>query len=297
MTSARAVEPVAVVVVTYSPGESLDAFLDTLTPATHRSLDVVLADNGSVDGSVERAAARPSVRILETGANLGYGRAANLGVRETTTEFVVVANPDIEWEPGSLDQLLAAAARWPTGAAFGPLIHTPEGAIYPSARALPSLGRGIGHALFGWWWPSNRWTASYRVETEDPRERTAGWLSGSCLLLRRDAFDAVGGFDPGYFMYFEDLDLGDRLGRAGWQNVYVPAAVVCHTGGHATSREAARMATEHHRSAWRYLSGRYRGLRWLPVRLALRAGLAVRSWLAGRIPRIAAGAEAQRHEP
>ena len=73
-----------------------------------------------------------------------------------------------------------------------------------------------------------------------PVERTAGWLSGSCLLLRRDAFDAVGGFDPGYFMYFEDVDLGDRLGDAGWHNVYVPAAVVSHVGGHATVRDPAR---------------------------------------------------------
>ncbi|HJQ43477.1 MAG TPA: glycosyltransferase family 2 protein [Jatrophihabitantaceae bacterium] len=290
-------EPVAVIAVTYFPGESLATFLDTLGSATNHPLDIVLADNGSQDGSIELAAQHGDVRVLHTGGNLGYGRAANLGVRETTAEFVVVANPDIEWEPGSLDELLAAASRWPQGASFGPLIRTPEGAIYPSARALPSLGRGIGHALFGWWWPSNPWTAAYRVEREPPRERTAGWLSGSCLLLRRDAFDAVGGFDPAYFMYFEDLDLGDRLGRAGWQNVYVPSAVVSHTGGHATSRHAARMAAEHHRSAWRYLSGRYRGWRWFPVRVALRAGLAVRATLARRVPRIAAGAEAQRHEP
>ncbi|MDT4893661.1 MAG: N-acetylglucosaminyl-diphospho-decaprenol L-rhamnosyltransferase [Pseudonocardiales bacterium] len=291
-----AAEPLAVVVVTYSPGEALNTFLDTLVVATNQPLDIVLADNGSEDGSIEAAAARPGVRLLHTGGNLGYGRAANLGVRETTAELVVVANPDIEWEPGSLDALVAAAGRWPQGGAFGPLIHTPDGAIYPSARALPSLGRGIGHALFGWWWPSNPWTAAYRVETEPPRERTAGWVSGSCVLLRRDAFDEVGGFDPGYFMYFEDLDLGDRLGKGGWQNVYVPSAVVSHTGGHATSKQAARMTAEHHRSAWRYLSGRYRGWRWLPVRLMLHAGLRARSGVARRVPRVAAGAEAQRHE-
>jgi N-acetylglucosaminyl-diphospho-decaprenol L-rhamnosyltransferase len=288
---------VAVVTVTYSPGKSLTTFLDTLANASNRHLDIVLADNGSTDGSIQEAAERPGVRVVETGGNLGYGRAANAGVHETTAEFVVVANPDIEWEPGALDELLAAAQRWPRGASFGPLIHTPDGAIYPSARALPSLGRGIGHALCGWWWPANPWTAAYRVEKQVPVERTAGWLSGSCLLLRRDAFDAVGGFDPGYFMYFEDLDLGDRLGKAGWQNVYAPAAVVCHAGGHATSRDAARMAAEHHRSAWRYLSRRYVGWRWLPLRLALRAGLGVRSLLASRVPRIAAGAEAQRREP
>ena len=189
-----------------------------------------------------------------------------------------------------------AAQRWPLGASFGPLIHTPEGLVYPSARRLPSLGPGIGHALCGWWWPTNPWTAAYRVETTVPVERTAGWLSGSCLLLRRDAFDAVGGFDPGYFMYFEDLDLGDRLGAAGWHNVYVPSAVVLHTGGHATSRDAARMATEHHRSAWRYLSRRYAGWRWLPVRVVLRVGLWLRAFLASRIPRVAAGAGAQHRE-
>jgi N-acetylglucosaminyl-diphospho-decaprenol L-rhamnosyltransferase len=284
---------VAVVAVTYSPGEVLDRFLDSLVDATAHPLDVVLADNGSDDGSVEAAEQRPGVRVVRTGGNVGYGRAANIGVYETTAEFVVVANPDIVWSPGSLDQLLAAARRWPKGAAFGPLIRTPEGAIYPSARLLPSLGRGIGHALCGWWWPSNPWTAAYRVENSAPVERTAGWLSGSCLLLRRDAFDEVSGFDPGYFMYFEDLDLGERLSRAGWQSVYVPGASVEHLGGHATSRDARRMAAEHHRSAWRYLSRRYRGLRWLPVRLVLRAGLGARSLLAGRVTSIAEGAEPQ----
>ena len=287
-------EPIAVVAVTYSPGDSLSSFLDSVGTATRTPLDIVLADNGSTDGSVEAAEQRPDVRLVRTGGNLGYGRAANAGVRETTAEFVVVANPDIIWSPGSLDVLLAATRRWPQGASFGPLIRTPQGAVYPSARALPSLGRGIGHALCGWWWPSNPWTASYRAEREAPVERTAGWLSGSCLLMRRDAFDAVGGFDPAYFMYFEDLDLGERFGKAGWQNIYVPSAEVVHEGGHATTRVPSRMAREHHRSAWRYLSRRYRGWRWAPVRWVLRAGLWARSLLARRVSRVAAGAEPQR---
>ncbi|MBN9620831.1 MAG: glycosyltransferase family 2 protein [Actinobacteria bacterium] len=284
--------PIAVVTVTYSPGDSLTEFLDSLSSATNRPVEVVLADNGSTDDAPEAAAAsRPGVRLHRTGGNLGYGAAANAGVRQTEAEFVVVANPDVVWTPGSLDELLAAATRWPDGGAFGPLIHTVDGAVYPSARALPSLGRGIGHALCGWWWPGNPWTATYRAERSAPAERVAGWLSGSCLLLRRTAFDEVGGFDPAYFMYFEDLDLGERLGRAGWRNIYVPSSVVVHTGGHATSRNSARMAVEHHRSAWRYLSRRYQGWRWAPVRWVLRAGLAVRARLAARVPKIAAGAE------
>jgi len=289
-------EPIAVVAVTYSSGDVLGAFLDSLALATSRPLDIVLADNGSTDGSAEAAAQRPGVRLISTGGNLGYGRAANIGVHATTAEFVVISNPDVVWESGALDRLLAATRRWPKGASFGPLIHTPQGAIYPSARELPSIGRGIGHALCGWWWPSNPWTAAYRVENAAPVERTAGWLSGSCILLRRDAFDAVGGFDPGFFMYFEDLDLGDRLGKAGWRNVYVPSAVVAHLGAHATARDASRMAAEHHRSAWRYLSRRYSGPQWFPLRIVLRVGLELRSMLAKRVSRVAEGAEPQRHD-
>jgi N-acetylglucosaminyl-diphospho-decaprenol L-rhamnosyltransferase len=277
VTPGRAGDPVSVVVVTYSPGESLPAFLDSLQDATSRPVQVVLADNGSVDGAPEAAAARSGVRLLRTGGNLGYGRAANAGVAETGTEWVVVSNPDVVWQPGSLDRLLEVAERWPRAAALGPLIRDPDGAIYPSARDLPSIGRGIGHALLGAVWPGNPWTRAYRRETGAPTERTAGWLSGSCLLLRREAFDAVGGFDADYFMYFEDVDLGERLAAAGWLNVYAPAADIVHTGSHSTARNKQAMFVEHHRSAYRYLARRYRGLRWAPLRVVLRVGLLVRA--------------------
>jgi len=285
---------VTVVTVTYSPGESLTMFLDSLEKATSNAMEIVLADNGSVDGSVDAAARRPGVRVVPTGGNIGYGRAVNIGVAAASGEFVVIANPDVVWEPGSLDELLAAAQRWPQAGSLGPLIRTVEGAVYPSARALPSLGRGIGHALCGWWWPSNPWTAAYRRERGELLEGPTGWLSGSCLLVRRAAFDSVAGFDPAYFMYFEDVDLGERLGKAGWQNVYVPTAVVVHTGGHATARDPARMALEHHRSAWIYLANRYPGRRWAPLRWVLRAGLAARSLLARRVRSVAEGAAPQR---
>ena len=285
---------IGVVVVTYSPGPTLDAFLDTLEKATTRPVGVVLADNGSTDGAPERAAERPGVELVRTGGNLGYGRAANVGVPHAPGDWVVVANPDLRWEPGALDTLLEAVERWPGAGVLGPAILSPDGTLYPSARALPSLGRGIGHALLGWWWPSNPWTAAYRRERGAPREGEAGWLSGSCLVLRREAFDAVGGFDPAYFMYFEDLDLCERICRSGWQVVYVPTAVVVHEGGVSTSRDPRAMADAHHASAWRYLSRRYAGLRWAPVRLELRVGQDGRAWLARRVPAVAAGAKPAR---
>jgi N-acetylglucosaminyl-diphospho-decaprenol L-rhamnosyltransferase len=290
--SSTPVQPqLRVVVVTYSPGPSLEVFLSSLRTATTVAYEVVLADNGSTDGSPELAAKAPEVSLVSTGGNLGYGRASNAGAEGSQAPWLLIANPDVRWcEPGALDVLLAAGERWPRGGAFGPAIVTPEGALYPSARALPSLGRGIGHALAGWWWPSNPWTAAYRKERGAPEEEPVGWLSGSALLVRREAFEAVGGFDPQYFMYFEDVDLCDRLGRAGWSSVYVPSSVVEHTGGHATKRSPAAMQRAHHASAYRYLADRYRGLRWLPVRVVLKAGLGARYLLSRVSGRTAEGA-------
>ncbi|MCD2189114.1 glycosyltransferase family 2 protein [Actinomycetospora soli] len=273
-------DELAVVVVTYSPGDSLPAFLDSLSGATTRRPVVVLADNGSTDGVPEAAAAAGRAQLLPMGENLGYGAAANRAVAGLPREvgWVLVSNPDIVLGPGSLDRLLEAAARRPRAGALGPLIRT-DGEVYPSARLVPSLGRGVGHAVFGAVWPANPWTRSYRQEGA-VAERTAGWLSGSCVLLRRAAWDSVDGFDPRFFMYFEDVDLGDRLGRAGWLNVYVPEAEVVHTGGHATEADvptSARMLREHHRSAYRFLADRYRGRRWAPLRAGLRAALGVRA--------------------
>lgn len=282
--------PLRVVVVTYSPGDTLASFLDSLAEATARPYQVVLADNGSSDGVPEAAVAEGRAQLRRTGANVGYGGGVNVGARGAASEWLVVSNPDVVWSPGSLDLLLAAAERWPHAGALGPAIRTTDGRLYPSARALPSLGRGIGHALCGWWWPTNPWTAAYRREREEPVEGPTGWLSGSCLAVRREAFEAVGGFDERYFMYFEDVDLCRRLSAAGWLNVYVPEAVVLHTGGHATERAPHQMLRAHHASAYRYLADRYAGPVYLPLRAVLAAGLAVRYLLSRLLRGVGEGA-------
>ena len=276
--SAEYGQELAVVIVTYSPGETLERCLDTMEKATTRPVTVVLADNGSVDGAPEKAASRSNVTLLHTGGNLGYGTAANRGVAtlDESIGWIVVANPDLEFGPGSLDVLMEAATRWPRGGAFGPLIREPSGDIYPSARLTPSLGKGIGHAVVGTVWRDNPWTKAYKQSDTSVTEREAGWLSGSCLLMRREAFDSVDGFDSRYFMYFEDVDLGDRLAKAGWLNVYVPSAEVVHIQGHSTARSSAKMLEVHHESAYRYIADRHQGLKWAPVRAGIKAGLALR---------------------
>ena len=148
-------DELVVVTVTYSPGPHLDRFLASLSHATDRLVTVVMADNGSTDGAPEEALERyPNVRLLRTGANLGYGTAVNRAVAEylddfECSDFFVVANPDVQWGPRSIDVLLDAAARWPQAGSLGPLIRDPDGSVYPSARHLPSLIRGGMHAVIG----------------------------------------------------------------------------------------------------------------------------------------------------
>ncbi|WP_026919188.1 glycosyltransferase family 2 protein [Gordonia shandongensis] len=289
----------AVATVTYSSGDYLHNFLRTLQDASTETPRVVIADNGSTDGAPERAVKQnPSVTLVHTGGNIGYGGAVNRAVAEidSDVEFVLVANPDVEWRPGSIDELLAAARRWPRAGALGPLITEPDGSIYPSARRVPDLVSGTGHALLGAVWKSNPWTAAYRDEDAAPGERPVGWLSGSCLLLRRTAFDSVDGFDSRYFMFMEDVDLGDRLGRAGWLNVFVPSASVMHAKSHSVSRHPEKMIPAHHASAYRFTADRNPGMLRAPLRAALRAGLAVRSRIAVAAALRAQGNEAREHE-
>lgn len=276
---------VAVVTVTYSPGEHLERFISSLATATSAKPPVVLADNGSTDGAPELAAeSNQHVSLLRTGANLGYGGAINRAVAQLdpTVEFVVIANPDVQWGANTIDELLAAAQRWPQAGALGPLIRTPEGGVYPSARSVPGLFDGAGHAVFADIWPSNPWTRRYRRDDMPPVERAAGWLSGSCLLVRRKAFEAIGGFDARYFMYLEDVDFGDRLGRAGWLNVYVPSVEITHAHGHSTTRHPEMMLAVHHASAYRFQADRHPHWWQAPLRLVLRVGLALRCRIAVR---------------
>ncbi|MDT5001449.1 MAG: N-acetylglucosaminyl-diphospho-decaprenol L-rhamnosyltransferase [Mycobacterium sp.] len=292
-------DELVVVTVTYSPGPHLDRFLATMAHATERPVTVVMADNGSTDGAPEEALERhPNARLLRTGANLGYGAAVNRAVADyladpaTDSEFFIVANPDVLWGPRSIDAMLEAAARWPRAGALGPLIRDPDGSVYPSARHQPSLIRGGMHAVVGPVWKSNPWTAAYRQERVEPSERSVGWLSGSCLLLRRAAFDEVRGFDERYFMYMEDVDLGDRLHEAGWLNVYVPTAEILHDKGHSTGRDPARNLAAHHASTYTFLADRHRGRWQAPLRWAFKSALAARSRLVvGKARRNAAKGE------
>ena len=287
--SERAGVGVAVVIVNYESGPALLRCVEDWR--SDGATEVVIVDNGSGDGSVDPVRARyPDLEIVVPGQNLGYGAAANRGVAATDTPTVLVCNPDLEVRPGALAALDRALADHPPWALVGPLIRTSAGDRYPSARRFPSLVDAGGHALLGIFAPDNRFTRSYQHHEldgvgEDPVE--VDWVSGACFLVRRSAFEQVGGFDEAYFMFAEDVDLCWRLAEAGWSVAYVPAAQVTHRQGVSTDHHPYRMILEHHRSLFRFAARSSRGWRrvLLPlvaVGIGFRAGLTSLARLAER---------------
>ncbi|HZP31490.1 MAG TPA: glycosyltransferase family 2 protein [Acidimicrobiia bacterium] len=250
------------VVVNYESGAALCACVESLLADTSAGgpPDVVVVDNGSRDGSIARLERRcPAARVVDPGANVGYAGGANAGIAVTTTPVVAVCNPDLVVRPGTAAALIARFDD-PGVAAAGPRIRNPDGSTYPSARSVPSHVDAVGHGLFGLLWPANPFSTRYRQLDADPSvARDVDWVSGAAIWLRRDALDAVGGWDDGYFMYVEDVDLCWRLGRAGWRIVYEPGGEVEHAQGLSTDAVPYRMIVEHHRSLLRFARKRWHG--------------------------------------
>ncbi|MFC5938268.1 glycosyltransferase [Corynebacterium choanae] len=296
--------PIAVATVTFHPGRHFRTMLQSLDAATTGETVAVIADNGGqaaqLAAQLQDAVEQGLAVVLDSGGNIGYGAAMNRALAQVVAlakqgsvrgDYCVLTNPDVTFDPGSIDALLDCARQWPDAAAIGPAIRDVDGSRYPSARTIPTLRNGIGHALFGSVWPNNPCTRAYQgrdvLSAVEPV--TCGWLSGSCLLVNLEAFTRIGGFDERYFMYLEDVDLGDRFQRAGYVNVFCPAATVAHDRGHVAKKYPAAMLPAHHRSAYRFQADRHSGLVYAPLRAALAAGLALRCGIAILVTKLRRG--------
>ncbi len=269
----------AVVIVTH---QTCDEALTCLASLDGEQADVVVVDTGSSDGTAEAVrAAHPDVRVLEL-ANAGFGRGANAGVRVTSAPYVVVANADVRFGPASVQHLADALDEDPSLGVVGPAVFYPDGQPQASARRLPDPITAIAHGVLGRLAPANRWTRRYRaLDHPHTQAREADWLSGCTLALRRGAFEQVGGFDPGFHLYVEDIDLAVRLRAAGWRLRFEPDAWVEHDVGASTSAARWRALVTHARSLDLFLRRHHAGALAVLVRPALRVGLvawAVVTW-------------------
>jgi GT2 family glycosyltransferase len=230
---------VAIAVVSWNTRELLRACLQSLGPEVQAGrAGVWVVDNASVDGSAELVAADfPWAGLIALEGNVGFGAAVNLAAARTRAPWLAVANADVELMPGALRALLEAGRARPEAGIIAPRLVLPSGVTQHSVYPFPTLpftlafNLGLGSLSERL---AERWTLEGHWQGE--RARAVDWAIGAFLLVRRAAFDAVGGFDPVQWMYAEDLDLGWRLSAAGWSTRFEPTAVVRHHGAAATSQ-------------------------------------------------------------
>ncbi len=217
---------------------------------------VILVDNSPGDGMAEAVRARfPRVEIISNARNVGFARACNQVLRAARSPYALLLNPDAEVQPGALATLLEVLRANPRVAAVGPRLVYPDGRYQHSAFRLPDFAQ----ALFGFFdlVPlDSDWNGRYPLPTDDA-PRAVEHLIGACLLLRREALDAVGLLDDRFFIYFEETDWCARALRAGWELWQVPSATVVHHGGGTTRRVAEEMSLQFHRSQAYYYRKHY----------------------------------------
>lgn len=258
----REIRRLSIVVVTYNSIKHIDACLGSLARHPPRAdHEIVVVDNASPDGTAAAVRRRwPLVRVIEAGANVGFARANNIGIRQTSGPLVLLLNPDTEVGHDAVDTLVAVLDTTPEAAVAGPRLVDGDG------RAELSFGSMIGPfaelrqklLVVG----SQRGLPLIRgyVDRVTRRAQEADWVSGACLLVRRSEAEAVGLLDERYFMYAEDVDFCAAIRARGRKVLFAPAAEVVHLRGQSAA-SAARVAQaayrhsqlafyEKHRRGW-----------------------------------------------
>jgi GT2 family glycosyltransferase len=237
---------------------------------------VVVVDNASGD-SIHRilSAEAPAARVLTEKENRGYGAACNRGARETSRPFVLLLNSDTFVQPGAVNVLVGALDRDPHAAAVGPLLTNPDGTLQPSILRLPTLWRifceSSGLAFLAGGRGPFRGHSATREDHSTAREVES--VKGAAMLVRRSAFDQVGGFDEAFFLYAEESDLATRLRRHGWRILFEPSARVVHRGG-ASGGDA--LFGQLHEGLTRYVARHQGPTAARLARFVLKAGAAAR---------------------
>jgi len=247
---------VSALAVSYNSKDLLLQCLQAFFSSADVPVEAVVVDNDSSDGSAAAVTDEfPQATVLVQPKNLGYGRAANIGLERCQGRFVLLLGSDVTVEPGSLGKMTDFLLTRPDAGAVGPRVLLPDGRPDPDSRRafpIPStiFYRTIGlSSLFPKSPRFGRHNMGHLPETE-VHEMDAG--TGACLMLRMAALDRVGFFDPRYFMFGEDIDLCYRLKLGGWKVFYLPSAGAMHHSAPAPPEVQRRMTYERHRSMWTY---------------------------------------------
>jgi GT2 family glycosyltransferase len=222
--------------------------------------EVIVLDNASGDGSPDVVREEfPWVTLIASETNTGFGAAHNRAMERGSGRYLLVLNSDAVVAAGTLQGIVEFAERNPKIGVFGPKILNPNGTLQYSCRRFPTIQAALfRNTLLGRLFPRNRYTADYLMsEWPHDQPRQVDWVSGAAMVVRREVFEQLGGFDEQFFMYCEDVDLCLRARQAGWETWYVPAGGVTHEIGRSTSQIANKAIRMFHHSMWLFYRKHY----------------------------------------
>lgn len=253
--------PSAVLIVNYLVYADLDRALTSLEPWLEVDDEVVVVDQAADHARLTAIQARhPRVVYVPNATNTGFAAGVNLAVRHSTAPNLLLLNPDTVVDGPVLSVLSRWLADHPDVAVVGPRVLNDDGSVQPSGRRFPGVSTVLGGRST--WLTSrfpNNWLSARNLHGREAAEPTVvDWVAGSCFMTRRDLFDRVGGFDEGFFLYWEDADFCRRVTDVGFKCVLLPRVAVRHTGGRSAERDPAPAIRAFHRSAFR-LSQKYAG--------------------------------------
>jgi GT2 family glycosyltransferase len=285
-----------IIIVNWNVRDLLRACLQSLErhPASRHSQRIIVVDNASTDGSVAMLREEfPAVQVVASARNAGYGGGNNLGLaraeqldaaagRPTSSHFLIL-NPDTEATPGALDALLDYADAHADAGIVGPQLRYADGSAQSSRRRFPTLAT----ALFESTWlqplaPRRLLDDYYVRDRRDDETCDVDWVVGAAMLVRREAYLQVGGFDEqSFFMYSEEIDWCRRIKQAGWRVIYHPQSVIIHHEGKSSEQVSARRMIHFNTSKVRYFAKHHGRAQAGILRLALLSLFAEQSLVEG----------------
>jgi GT2 family glycosyltransferase len=246
----------SIVVICWNDWKVIENCLRSIFDCTHRiEYEVIVSDNGSTDGSVEKIRQQfPAVKLVENRANLGFARGNNSGIREARGEYVLILNPDTIMHEGSLDRWIEFADNHPEAGAFGCKVHNPDGTYQESARRFQTPARLLVAALYlrPLEYLAPEVFADQYLRWEGDTEREIDWQSGCCVMFRANVLKQLNGFDEQFFYQYEEVDLCRRVWDAGYPIRFTPTASITHLGGQSVGRFPIRFVIEVSRNRYRY---------------------------------------------
>jgi N-acetylglucosaminyl-diphospho-decaprenol L-rhamnosyltransferase len=269
-----------IAIVNWNSGDDLATCIAALRRTTKVPFQLLVVDNGSTDGSLERLD-KPDTccSIVETGTNLGYAGGVNRALDQVRTPFVLFVNPDAFVQEGCVDALLERAKSSPRVAAVGAGLRNPDGSLQAASRNFPSPLTHLVEAfrLYLVLRHLPGLGRRYLLLSRQDRAQPVDWVVGACMLLRMEAVREIGPFDDDYFMYSEELDWCMRAHRKGWAVWFEPAAVATHRLGGSSRLNELPMMVESYRSMYRFYAKYYPPAWTAAARVITRAAMLART--------------------